>query len=103
MMAKRRMEIRNAELLQEWLRRREDVKAALVIELRGDLTREEESLLRSQITEKQEETKHRQKANEESTKKLQQLEDTFTQLKQVRIVPEIFYRCDLRSGMCELI
>ena len=83
MMAKRRQEIRNAELLQEWLRRRDEVKAALIVELRGDLTRDEENLLRSQITEKQEETKHLQKANEESTKKLQAMEDVFAQLKQV--------------------
>ena len=83
MMTKRRQEIRNAELLQEWLRRRDEVKAALIVELRGDLTRDEENLLRSQITEKQEETKHLQKANEESTKKLQAMEDVFAQLKQV--------------------
>jgi hypothetical protein len=98
MMAKRRQEVKNAELLQEWLRRREDVKAALVIELRGDLTREEENLLRSQITEKQEETKSLQKANEDSAKKLQTMEDIFGQLKQVTGVSSLENMLDKFSG-----
>lgn len=98
MMAKRRQEIRNAELLQEWLRRRDEVKAALIVELRGDLTRDEENLLRSQITEKQEETKHLQKANEESTKKLQAMEDVFAQLKQVTGVSSLDDMLDKFSG-----
>lgn len=98
MMAKRRQEIKNAELLQDWLRRREDVKAALVIELRGDLTRDEENLLRSQITEKQEESKSLQKANEDSAKKLQAMEDIFGQLKQVTGVSSLEDMLDKFSG-----
>ena len=46
---------------QSWLQHREEAKIALAVELRGDLTPEEENFLRSQISEKQEETRHLQR------------------------------------------
>ena len=65
------------------MREREHQKAVLAIELRGDLTRDEEHFLRNQITEKMEKTKNLQKANEDSNKKLHAMEEAFAQIKQV--------------------
>jgi hypothetical protein len=96
----RRSEVKNAVMLKvlthllthlltyllsfkEWLREREHQKAVLAIELRGDLTRDEEHFLRNQISDKMEKTKNLQKANEDSNKKLQAMEEAFAQIKQV--------------------
>ena len=46
---------------QDWIKRREEAKIALALELRGDLTREEEGFLKEQISEKVEKTKHLQR------------------------------------------
>lgn len=83
MLDQRSRDVKNAQQLHDWLRRREEMKAKMEIELRGDLSREEESFLRSQISEKQEETRSLQKANEESNKRLQAMDDAFAKLKQV--------------------
>jgi len=60
-MEQRRHEYKNAITLQSWLKERERMKIELGIELRGDLTIEEENFLRSQIDEKMEKTKNLQK------------------------------------------
>lgn len=83
LIAQRRSEVKNALLLQEWLVDREHQKAVLAIELRGDLTKNEETFLKSQISEKIEKTKKLQKANEDSNKKLLLMEELFTKIKQV--------------------
>lgn len=83
LIAQRRSEVKNAHMLKEWLREREKQKMILSIELRGDLTRDEENFLKSEISDRAERTKSLQKANEESQKKLQAMEDAFAQTKQV--------------------
>lgn len=65
------------------------MKAELGVELRGDLTVEEENFLRAQIDERMEKTKNLQKAAEEGLKKLQQMEEAFTKLKQVTGVKNV--------------
>jgi hypothetical protein len=55
----------------------------LGIELRGDLTLEEERFLQNQIDDKQEKTRNLQRASEEGLKKLQSMDEAFTKLKQV--------------------
>lgn len=85
----RRHEYKNAVTLQNWLIERARMKIELGIELRGDLTIEEEHFLRSQIDEKMEKTKSLQKAAEEGLKKLQQMEEAFTKLKQVTGVKNV--------------
>jgi hypothetical protein len=79
----RRGEIKNAYALQEWLKQREDAKAVLAVELRGDLTRDEEKFLRTQINEQQEKSKKLQRSNEERKLQLQAMEEAFAQTKQV--------------------
>jgi hypothetical protein len=49
LLEQRRGEVKNALVLQDWVKRREEAKIALALELRGDLTREEESFLRQQV------------------------------------------------------
>ncbi len=61
MIEQRKVEYKNALILQDWLKERERMKIELGIELRGDLTVEEERFLRSQIDEKMEKTKSLQK------------------------------------------
>jgi hypothetical protein len=46
---------------QDWLKEREKMKVELGIELRGDLTLEEERFLKSQIDDKQEKTRNLQR------------------------------------------
>lgn len=65
------------------------MKIQLGIELRGDLTLEEEKFLKSQIDEKLEKTKSLQKASEEGLRKLQAMEEAFTKLKQVTGVKNV--------------
>jgi len=83
LLAKRRVEKKNAIHLQEWMRNRAVEKAKLATELRGDLTKEEEGLLRRQLREKEENTRKLQRANEESQKKITAMEDAFMLIKQV--------------------
>ena len=71
--------------IQEWMRNRAVVKAELAIELRGDLTKEEENLLRTQLREKEENTRKLQRANEESQKRMQTMEEAFMSIKQVKV------------------
>ncbi len=56
---------------------------ALATELRGDLTKEEEVLLRTQLKEKEEKTKKLQRANEESQRKVTAMEEAFMKIKQI--------------------
>lgn len=79
----RRSELKNAHRLKKWMRDREVVKMALATELRGDLTKDEEVLLRTQLKEKEEKTKRLQRANEESQRKVQAMDDAFTKIKQI--------------------
>lgn len=83
LIAQRRGEVKNAKLLQEWMKERELIKKKLAIELRGDLTRDEETFLRSQISDKVENRKSIQKANEDSLKQLHAMEESFAQIKQI--------------------
>ena len=79
----RRAELKNAHRLKRWMRDREVVKKALATELRGDLTKDEELLLRTQLKEKEEKTKRLQRANEESQRKVQAMDDAFMKIKQI--------------------
>lgn len=83
LMRKRLDEVKNAEMLQDWMARRKEAKMNLAIELRGDLTKEEERFLLDQINAKVEETKNLQKANEESSKLLHDTEAFFAKLKSI--------------------
>jgi len=83
LITQRKVEYRNARILNEWLKEREKMKKEMNIELRGDLTVEEERFLKAQIDEKLEKTRVLQKASEEGLKKLQSMEESFTKLKQV--------------------
>lgn len=89
LLEQRRGEIKAAKSLQVWLSKREDAKEALALELRGDLSIEEENFLKNQISEKVEKTKKLQRASEESHKKLQSMEDAYTKIKQVTGVSSI--------------
>jgi len=82
-LAVRKAELRNAHRLKRWMKERAVVKMALATELRGDLTKEEELLLRTQLKEKEEKTKRLQKANEESQRKVSLMDDAFTKIKQI--------------------
>jgi hypothetical protein len=82
-LAVRRTELKNAHRLKRWMKDREVVKQALATELRGDLTKDEEVLLRTQLKEKEEKTKRLQRANEESQRKVQAMDDAFIKIKQI--------------------
>lgn len=75
--------MKNAQMLKEWLAERELQKAKLALELRGDLTSTEEHFLKGQINDKTEKSKKLHKANEESTRQLQAMEEAFSQIKLV--------------------
>lgn len=83
MLERRRAELKNAHRLKRWLRDRSITKMALATELRGDLTKEEELLLRTQLKEKEEKTKKLQRANEESQRKVNALDEAFIKIKQI--------------------
>eukprot|EP00606_Chrysophyceae_sp_TOSAG23-5_P000168 GSChrysophyteH2.ASY1.ANO1.235.1 assembled CDS len=83
LLAQRRNELKTAQTLQIWMGDREAQKQALAVELKGDLTRDEEMFLRGQLGNQVEKTKDLQRATEESHKRLQAMEDAFLQLKQV--------------------
>ncbi len=61
LLEQRKGEFKNAKTLEQWLKDREQMKIELGIELRGDLTIEEEKFLKSQIDEKMEKTRNLQK------------------------------------------
>lgn len=65
------------------------MKLELGMQLRGDLTSDEEKFLKAQIEEKMEKTKNLQRASEEGLKKLQSMEEAFTRLKQVTGVKNV--------------
>ena len=88
-MEQRKAEYKNALSLHEWLKQRERMKIELGIELRGDLTVEEEKFLKSQIDEKLEKTNNLRRAADESNKKLQQMEDAFEKLRSVTCVEKV--------------
>ncbi len=83
LLQQRRNELKTAQTLQQWMLDREQQKIALLIELKGDLTRDEEHFLRGQLGNKVEKTKHLQRSTEESMKRLNAMEEAFAQLKQV--------------------
>jgi hypothetical protein len=83
MLEVRKGELKNAHRLKRWMRERAVTKMALATELRGDLTKEEELLLRTQLKEKEEKTKRLQRANEESQRKVSAMDDAFTKIKQI--------------------
>lgn len=83
LLAQRRMELKTAQVLQEWMVQREQQKADLAEQLKGNLTRTEELFLKQKLSEKIDTTKNLLKATEESQKKLESMEDLFAKLKQV--------------------
>jgi len=83
LLQQRHHELKTAQTLQTWIVDREQQKVALAIELKGDLTRDEEHFLRGQLGNKVEKTRSLQRATEESHKRLTAMEDAFMQLKQV--------------------
>lgn len=62
---------------------REKEKAALVMELRGALTKDEEHSLKSQILEKLERTRAFQRATEDGNRRCLAMEEAFSKLKQI--------------------
>jgi len=83
LLQQRRNELKTANRLQEWLSQREQTKRDLAKELRGDLTRDEEYILKTQLHDKEEKTKKLQRANEESQKRVNKMEEEFQAIKQV--------------------
>lgn len=65
------------------------MKIELGIELRGDLTLEDEKFLKSQIDQREERSKLLAKEAQECQKKLQEMEASFTRLKQVTGVKNV--------------
>lgn len=82
-------EYENAIILEQWLKTRERMKIELGIELRGDLTLEDEKFLKSQIDQREERSKLLAKEAQECQKKLQEMEASFTRLKQVTGVKNV--------------
>ena len=83
LLGQRRNELKTANRLQDWLASREQTKRDLAKELRGDLTREEEYILKTQLQDKEEKTRTLQRANEESQRKVTAMEEAFQEIKQV--------------------
>lgn len=79
----RKLELKNAHRLKLWMKERAVVKMELATELRGDLTEDEEVLLRTQLKEKEEKTKRLQRANEESQRRVSLMEESFQRIKQI--------------------
>ena len=79
----RKRELKNAHKLKLWMKERNVVKMELATELRGDLTEDEEVLLRTQLKEKEEKTKRLQRANEESQRRVSLMEESFQRIKQI--------------------
>lgn len=89
LMAIRKKEFSNAKLLSVWLKDREQMKKQLGIELRGELTMDEELFLRSQIETKGSTVKSLQKDSEQCLKELQTMEEAFSKLKHVTGVRDV--------------
>lgn len=83
LLAQRKRELKNAHKLKLWMKERNVVKMELATELRGDLTEDEELLLRTQLKEKEEKTKRLQRANEESQRRVSLMEESFQRIKQI--------------------
>ena len=83
LLAQRKTELKTAQVLQEWMVQREQQKADLAVQLKGNLTRTEELFLKQKLSEKIDTTKNLLKATEESQKRLEGMEDLFAKLKQV--------------------
>lgn len=89
LMEQRDHEYENAIVLEQWLKTRERMKIELGIELRGDLTVEDEKFLKSQIDQREERSKLLAKEAQECQRKLQEMEASFTRLKQVTGVKNV--------------
>jgi len=83
LLEQRRSELKTANKLSEWLGTREQTKRDLAKELRGDLTREEEYILKTQLQDKEEKTRKLQRANEDSQRRVGAMEEAFQEIKQV--------------------
>ena len=83
LLQQRKLELKNAHRLKLWMKERAVVKMELATELRGDLTEDEEVLLRTQLKEKEEKTKRLQRANEESQRRVSLMEESFQRIKQI--------------------
>lgn len=83
LLRQRQLELKNAHRLKLWMKERAVVKMELATELRGDLTEDEEALLRTQLKEKEEKTKRLQRANEESQRRVSLMEESFQRIKQI--------------------
>jgi hypothetical protein len=85
----REHEFENAKTLEQWLLTREKMKLELGIELRGDLTIEDEKFLRQQIQQRSEKLTEINKEIEKSNEELQKLDKSFTRLKEVTGVKNV--------------
>lgn len=82
-MAQRLQEYQDALRLQEWMVKREQMKEELSTQLRGDLTKEEQLLLKDQLEHKEEQTRQLRQATEDCQKLAQELEEAFFRIKRV--------------------
>jgi hypothetical protein len=89
LMEQREREYENAIVLEQWLKTRDRMKMELGIELRGELTIEDEMLLKSKIDERNETNKSLAKESTICQSKLQKMEEEFTRLKQVTGVKNV--------------
>lgn len=79
----RRSEVKTAQNLQAWLKKRDQSKIDLAIALRGDLSKEEQTFLKKELREKEERTRKLQSQNAENLKRVHELEEAFMEIKQV--------------------
>jgi len=79
----RRGEVKTAQNLQAWLKKRDQSKIDLAIALRGDLSKEEQTFLKKELREKEERTRKLQSQNAENLKRVHELEEAFIEIKQV--------------------
>jgi len=79
----RRGEVKTAQNLQAWLKKRDQSKIDLAIALRGDLSKEEQTFLKKELREKEERTRKLQSQNAENLKRVHELEEAFMEIKQV--------------------
>ena len=71
----RRGEVKTAQNLQAWLKKRDQSKVDLAIALRGDLSKEEQTFLKKELREKEERTRKLQSQNAENLKRVHELEE----------------------------
>ena len=79
----RRAEVRSAQNLQAWLKKRDQSKIDLALALRGDLTIDEQSFLKKELRDKEAKTRILQNQNAENQKRVAEMEEAFMELKQV--------------------